>query len=174
MCFYTFLLFFCPYYSNSYDLTLPETFLIRPFWTCELHFIDTISTTFRLSASFLLQTTLVQGMRTCGARGEAVAIPLSMIIHNSLLDCHSKRISFLSGLEHGGGLPRDCFCFMVEDVGELIPLVRDDVINEKKDEGCILLPFLESGIQPCSRWSPRLRDFSRRAWRGRHEPTLPS
>lgn len=61
-----------------------------------------------------------------------MAIPLSMIIHNSLLDCHSKRISFLSGLEHGGGLPRDCFCFMVEDVGELIPLVRDDVINEKK------------------------------------------
>ncbi|KAL7959446.1 hypothetical protein V8C34DRAFT_111966 [Trichoderma compactum] len=80
-------------------------------------------------------------MRTLGARGEAVAILLSMIIHNSLLDCHSKRISFLSGLEQGGGLPRDCFCFVVEDVEELIPLVRDDVINEKKDEGCILLPF---------------------------------
>ncbi|KAL6815398.1 hypothetical protein GGI42DRAFT_106897 [Trichoderma sp. SZMC 28013] len=110
-------------------------------------------------------------MRTLGARGEAVAILLSMIIHNSLLDCHSKRISFLSGLEQGGGLPRDCFCFMVEDVEELIPLVRDDVINEKKRRGLHSAAFLESGIQPCSRWSPRLRDLSRRAWRGRHEPT---
>lgn len=155
------LLLFCPYYSNSYDLTLPDFFWYDPFGPADCIFIDTISTAFRSSSSFYYRPASHEQcvLHVREARPWLYSYQWLFIIQFSTVI--QKRISFFSLDWNKGAAAQGLFYFMVEDIGELIPLVRDDMIDKKTRVALCCLP--REWIQPCSRWGQGC-GTPRRAW----------